>query len=497
MLEAAVHVLVFHDVGFLEQVFSPEPHEVWMRLTIVAMFIGFGIYSQWIVNARWRAERVAVRANTELTQIFDTAADAMRVVDNRYIMQNKDGWIQKCKWKPLALLILGLYCLVLATNIVTHPNRFHWDFVVRYYGALAHAEGHNAYDHKDLKMLVDIPSSFGDPRGFRNTWTPIILEPFRILTFFKYSIASHLFLFFKILALGLLVLLWKKHFLKHETGIIFYFFCLFAFNNAIYVDVSAGNISVFEQLFIWIGFFYFLKKRYTLFCTFIIVAALPKIVPLVLLCLLLFSSDQRKFYHFFGSIIIFLSVHLLYGVLYPDTTLAFIKSVFGLRTEFTANPATLPFILDTFDKIGRLTGLSSSSSYSFSIFALIILGIGFIYWRSMLKLQKNDFVEKDKISIYITCLFYGLIMPRFKDYSYILLIIPTYCLIEHFRFKKTFWLLFILAVLPQYSTLLFLRKFSLPVSPFYPLFVAYGIGIIYLMGIYKSIDLFKTDRKLE
>jgi len=84
MLEAAVHVLVFHDVGFLEQVFSPEPHEVWMRLTIVFMFIGFGIYSQWIVNARWRAERAAIRANTELTQIFDTAADAMRVVDRDF-----------------------------------------------------------------------------------------------------------------------------------------------------------------------------------------------------------------------------------------------------------------------------------------------------------------------------------------------------------------------------------------------------------------------------
>ena len=57
LLESAVHVFVFHDVGFIEQVFSPESHEAWMRLTIVGMFIGFGIYSQWIVTARWRAER--------------------------------------------------------------------------------------------------------------------------------------------------------------------------------------------------------------------------------------------------------------------------------------------------------------------------------------------------------------------------------------------------------------------------------------------------------
>ena len=84
LLESAVHVLVFHDMSFLEQIFNPEPHEAWMRLTIVAMFVGFGIYSQWIISARWRAEREAKRANLELTQIFDTAADAMRVVDSDF-----------------------------------------------------------------------------------------------------------------------------------------------------------------------------------------------------------------------------------------------------------------------------------------------------------------------------------------------------------------------------------------------------------------------------
>lgn len=84
MLESAVHVLVFHDVGFFEQVFHPEPHELWMRVTIAGMFVGFGIYSQWIVTARRCAEREAVAVNTELNQIFDTAADAMRVVDRDF-----------------------------------------------------------------------------------------------------------------------------------------------------------------------------------------------------------------------------------------------------------------------------------------------------------------------------------------------------------------------------------------------------------------------------
>jgi len=91
ILESAVHVIVFHDMGFFEQVLNPETHEAWMRLTIVGMFVGFGVYSQWIVNARRRAEREAILANTELTQIFDTAADAMRVVDRDFNMVRVNG----------------------------------------------------------------------------------------------------------------------------------------------------------------------------------------------------------------------------------------------------------------------------------------------------------------------------------------------------------------------------------------------------------------------
>jgi PAS domain S-box-containing protein len=84
ILESVIHVLVFQQVDFMQQLYGPEPHEVWMRLTIVGMFIAFGIYSQMIVNSRRQAEEASKLANTELTQIFETAADAMRVVDREF-----------------------------------------------------------------------------------------------------------------------------------------------------------------------------------------------------------------------------------------------------------------------------------------------------------------------------------------------------------------------------------------------------------------------------
>ena len=86
IIESIMHVYVFHQVDFMRSVFSPELHEAWMRLIIVGMFISFGIYAQWLMNARRRAQAAVRLANAELTQIFETSADGMRVVDKDFNM---------------------------------------------------------------------------------------------------------------------------------------------------------------------------------------------------------------------------------------------------------------------------------------------------------------------------------------------------------------------------------------------------------------------------
>lgn len=66
------------------EIFNPGAHEIWMRLTVFTMFILFGTYAQKIIVALRKAEEVAQLANTELSQIFDTSADGMRVVDKEF-----------------------------------------------------------------------------------------------------------------------------------------------------------------------------------------------------------------------------------------------------------------------------------------------------------------------------------------------------------------------------------------------------------------------------
>ena len=86
IIESIMHVYVFHRLDFVHSLLSPGLHETWMRLIIVGMFVSFGIYAQWLMTARKRAQAEVRLAYAELTQIFETSADGMRVVDRDFNM---------------------------------------------------------------------------------------------------------------------------------------------------------------------------------------------------------------------------------------------------------------------------------------------------------------------------------------------------------------------------------------------------------------------------
>jgi PAS domain S-box-containing protein len=90
LLESSNHVLFFADSGVFEAVFAPTWHELWMRLTVVAAIMAFAVLAHYMVNARRKAEDAATRALSEVDQVFETAADGMRIVgkDFRVVSAN-------------------------------------------------------------------------------------------------------------------------------------------------------------------------------------------------------------------------------------------------------------------------------------------------------------------------------------------------------------------------------------------------------------------------
>jgi len=84
LLEASNHVFFFADSDVFEAIFVPTWHELWMRLTVVGVFMAFAFIANRIVKARRRAEEASTRALTEVDQVFETAADGMRIVDRDF-----------------------------------------------------------------------------------------------------------------------------------------------------------------------------------------------------------------------------------------------------------------------------------------------------------------------------------------------------------------------------------------------------------------------------
>ena len=39
ILESVAHIIFFRDTDLLHQLLNPPPHEIWMRLTVICMFI--------------------------------------------------------------------------------------------------------------------------------------------------------------------------------------------------------------------------------------------------------------------------------------------------------------------------------------------------------------------------------------------------------------------------------------------------------------------------
>ena len=80
------HVFSFDGGSFIEALGAPGSHELWMRLVVVSMFIAFGIYAQFMVTKRRRAEDAVKFAHAELDQIFQTAGDGVIVIDKDFNM---------------------------------------------------------------------------------------------------------------------------------------------------------------------------------------------------------------------------------------------------------------------------------------------------------------------------------------------------------------------------------------------------------------------------
>ncbi len=93
ILEAAIHAVIFNHGRLIDEILAPNPHETWMRSLIVFLFIAFGIYAQFIVNTRKRAEERLQDSEARLRLILETVPSGFFMVDSdrKIVYWNKEA----------------------------------------------------------------------------------------------------------------------------------------------------------------------------------------------------------------------------------------------------------------------------------------------------------------------------------------------------------------------------------------------------------------------
>ncbi len=368
-------------------------------------------------------------------------------------------------------LFVILCCAGLLLYILTSWTTYQcqWDFVTYYCAFKAAGMGFNPYVNSNLLKFT--PPFIVGLLPF--VYPPYTLWFFGLFALDNYQSAAHLYLFTKLVLLAALVYLWRQKFLKKEADPFFYLYCLLAFNCAIFLDIQAGNISVFLQFILWLGFYCFLKRRLLLFCALIGITSLFKMPFLFFLGLLFFSGARRKHIFLVGSIAAVLGI---YAISYFSNPEFFLSLLVNLRRFDIKDPlhnlSTMSLSFYVFDKLsykGLLTVPSLVPVVAYIAVAITVLLI------TLKTIRRIGGADRDRLAIFLFCVAYALITPRMKDYSYMLLIVPSFFAIKRavdLKAYPVFLVMFMLSAkhmeLPVYRVVLGDIVWS-----YYPLIVAY------------------------
>ncbi|MBN1221886.1 MAG: DUF2029 domain-containing protein [Candidatus Aminicenantes bacterium] len=385
-------------------------------------------------------------------------------------------------WVLLALLTF--YSATLLWNILIQKEKNQWDFQTYYYAAKAHSAGLNPY------VLDSLSQAAHKKIRLRFLYPPVTLWFFRLFALLDYSTAYAVYFLLKCLLLFGLVFLWVRVFLGSLCDWLFYFFLLFAFNSAVYVDMVAGNISILEQFLIWLAFFYFLRKKPLPFCLLILLAAFFKTTPVLFLALLIFLPGKKKFAYMVGALTVIGGINLFFYMTQP----LFSTYIHYARRKGPGifSHSTLGFFQDLFGLLKEREILSLPLSLSGLIYYITIAAVLCVTFLTLKRARFGKGLEDHRILIFLACVVYSLILPRFKDYSYVLLIVPTYYVIKKHASSGTAVLLFLIFILstPLHVNLPGLDAFFTLFWGYYPLVIAYAVWFmcLHILASSKSVS---------
>ena len=275
--------------------------------------------------------------------------------------------------KRLFLVLCLLFVLLpVLTFGLSKWDAIQWDFPGYYFAAKSQAMGDNPYD-------TDLVSQRAGAGVYEYAYPPNSLFFFRPLTLFDYASGKKLYFSLKIVLLIALMYLWGNRFLSRSVDFFFFPFCILAYNAAAMGDIAAGNVSIIEQFFLWLGLYFFLERKFVVFSLFVVCAAAFKIT-LVLFILLLWYGERGKRWLYFSVAAFAFLVYLLSPMIFaPEVFQNHVNSMSAVFSHSydrgLNNPSTFAFVRDVLNMIETRLGIEVAPWVDYGIFILIAAGI--------------------------------------------------------------------------------------------------------------------------
>jgi len=377
-------------------------------------------------------------------------------------------------------IAVALYFLVAVATVLSagSTGEYEGDFSMYYWTAKAYQAGIDPYDRKAVEAM-------SGRQIFQFYYFPLSIHLFRPFTLLPHNTARVVFLLLQCGMLVYVFYLWQRFFLQDPTDQWFLLFCLLAFNAAVYADLATGNVAIIEQAFLWTAFACFLRNQPVRFVVFLALASIFKMVLLFFL-LLIFLARKDERLRFLAALGGVGTIIVLASVL-ADADLAGrfvfnLPSILDLPSEQgIINPSSLAFFKTTGASLTNSGVLTSPALLQWPLYicwVVLVLGVS---WRFLRNINVGD-TDGMIWAINFLCLVLALVSPRFKDYSYMLLLVPTYFLLKRTTVIKAYHLGFILCILSVHHILLpGLRKFTVALWIYYPLALALLVWIAYVL----------------
>ena len=381
--------------------------------------------------------------------------------------------------------------LGMATCLYSIAGDYHyqWDFHIYYTAAREFAAGRAPYLHI-------YPNPWNRSEVFLYNYSPLTLYAFQWAVPFSLEAAKWIWLGIKLVGLALLLRLWHASFERLNAGWAIVLFLALGFNSALLRDFTAGNISTLEQLGIWLGFGLLIRGR--LYAAALVLACVSqfKFLPIAFLVLLLVNRPREGWKPFALGCIAFVAVfalNLLMGVgLYHDYILHFADPRNEFDSRGVTNPSSLALFRDLMDATSYTNGLPENVAAGTRIYVLYLILLVLLLIRAVWKRRERLRAADPKLLVYFACALFTIVSPRVKDYSYILMLIPTLFVVRDLgrRGHRPDYLLLGLGLLafgqPQQSLVPGLQVLIYLLQAYLPLFLAAGVMVYVLKMILKD-----------